>query len=550
MKETLESYSDDELDRIIALLGLPAKKDDSAGKMGRILKQPLEKVNNVLYDFAKEEFLESGGEVDDDSKREERKEEKTSVKAEDKKASSKASKVKELDEIGAELPTPDDIQKVKKPESAEDAEEKDAERSKDENKEKKGFFSRLFGKKKDDEGLKEEEKEDKKEKKKDVKKTDKEEELDQEIESVEEEIAAEEKVVEKDEQEEEELKKEGEKVFKPSKEDKPAQASKKEAVAQESDDEDDEDDSGDDDSDEEESESSTGFFGKIKEKIAGKKLSASKFEEIFFELEVVLMENNVAVEVIERIKSDLKVELVDKTLNRFEIDNVINKTLKRSIDSILSFKPVDILGRVKEKRAQKLPFVIVFVGINGSGKTTTIAKVAKYFMNNDLKVVMVAADTFRAAAIQQLEEHANKLGVRMIKHDYGSDPAAVAFDGIKYAESKGVDVVLIDTAGRLHSNTNLMDEMKKIIRVSKPDMKIFIGESITGNDCIEQAQKFNEAIELDGIVLSKADVDEKGGAALSVSYVTGKPILFFGVGQTYDDLQAFDKKKVMAHLGM
>ncbi|MBW2964023.1 signal recognition particle-docking protein FtsY, partial [Candidatus Woesearchaeota archaeon] len=191
-----------------------------------------------------------------------------------------------------------------------------------------------------------------------------------------------------------------------------------------------------------------------------------------------------------------------------------------------------------------------FVGINGSGKTTTIAKMAKYFMNNNLKTVLVASDTFRAAAIQQLEEHANNLGIKIIKHDYGSDPAAVAFDGIKYAEAKGIDVVLIDTAGRLHSNTNLMDEMKKIMRVANPDMKIFVGESITGNDCIEQAQQFNDAVDLDGIVLSKADVDEKGGAAISVSYVTGKPILFIGTGQTYESLQRFDKRVVLENLGL
>jgi fused signal recognition particle receptor len=142
------------------------------------------------------------------------------------------------------------------------------------------------------------------------------------------------------------------------------------------------------------------------------------------------------------------------------------------------------------------------------------------------------------------------LGVKLIKHDYGSDPAAVAFDGIKYAEAKGIDVVLVDTAGRLHSNVNLMDEMKKIIRVAKPDMKIFIGESITGNDCVEQAKQFNEAIGIDGIVLSKADVDEKGGAAISVSYVTGRPILFIGTGQTYDALQRFEKGIVLSNLGL
>ncbi|MBI5398228.1 signal recognition particle-docking protein FtsY [Candidatus Woesearchaeota archaeon] len=299
-----------------------------------------------------------------------------------------------------------------------------------------------------------------------------------------------------------------------------------------------------------ETEEKKGFFTKIKETVAFKRLSEDKFEDIFFDLEVALLENNVAVAVIDKIKQDLKSRLVDQKLSRFEIENIILETLKTSLNEILSVIPVDLLGRIDEKRQQNQPYVIAFVGVNGSGKTTTIAKMAKYFQNNNLKPVLVAADTFRAAAIQQLEEHANRLGVKIIKHDYGSDPAAVAFDGIAYARAKNADVVLIDTAGRLHSNTNLMDEMKKIMRVANPDLKIFIGESITGNDCVEQAQEFNNAVVIDGIVLSKTDVDEKGGAAISVSYVTGKPILFFGSGQTYDSLLPFDKEAILRNLGL
>ncbi|MFC1698313.1 signal recognition particle-docking protein FtsY, partial [Nanoarchaeota archaeon] len=191
------------------------------------------------------------------------------------------------------------------------------------------------------------------------------------------------------------------------------------------------------------------------------------------------------------------------------------------------------------------PFVICFVGVNGSGKTTSIAKFAHMLKENNFKSTIAASDTFRAAAIQQLEEHGKNLGIKVIKHDYGSDAAAVAFDAVKYAEAKELDVVLIDTAGRLHSNVNLMDEMKKIVRVAQPDFKIFVGESITGNDCVEQAKKFNEASELNGIILSKADIDEKGGAAISISYVTGKPILYLGVGQEYGDLEPFDKDKLL-----
>lgn len=300
----------------------------------------------------------------------------------------------------------------------------------------------------------------------------------------------------------------------------------------------------------EETQEKKSFLEKIKETVISKRLSEDKFEDVFFDLELALMESNVAVAVIEKIKQDLKTRLVDQKLSRFEIETILLNTLKQSLNDVLSVAPIDLLTSIEDKRKQNQPYVIAFVGVNGSGKTTTIAKMAKYFQGHNLKPVLVAADTFRAAAIQQLEEHATKLGVKIIKHDYGSDPAAVAFDGIAYAKAKNADVVLIDTAGRLHSNTNLMDEMKKIMRVSNPDLKIFVGESITGNDCVEQAQQFNEAVTIDAIVLSKADVDDKGGAAISVSYVTGKPIIFFGSGQTYESLLPFDKEIVLQNLGL
>jgi fused signal recognition particle receptor len=167
-----------------------------------------------------------------------------------------------------------------------------------------------------------------------------------------------------------------------------------------------------------------------------------------------------------------------------------------------------------------------------------------------ISCVIAAADTFRAASIEQLQLHADKLNVKLIKHDYGSDPAAVAFDAIRHAEAKNIDVVLVDTAGRMHSNTNLLDEMRKIVRVAKPDLKIFVGESITGNDCVEQAQTFNSTISIDGIILTKADVDEKGGAALSISYITKKPIMYIGIGQEYADLREFSSSLVVESLGL
>ncbi len=289
-----------------------------------------------------------------------------------------------------------------------------------------------------------------------------------------------------------------------------------------------------------------GFAQILKEKLTTTKISSDKFDELFWDLEIALMENNVAVEVVEKIKEDLRMDIVDQPLPRSRVTETIYSSLKQSVTDLFRTRPIDIIALAKKKK----PFVILFLGINGSGKTTTIAKVAKLLQDNSLKPVIAASDTFRAAAIQQLEKHTEILGVKLIRHDYGADPAAVAFDAIKYAENKGLDVVLIDTAGRLHSNINLMDEMKKMIRVAKPDLKIFVGESITGNDCVEQARQFNSEIGIDGIILAKADVDDKGGAAISISFVTQKPIIFLGTGQGYDDLKPFSPDIVVQSLGL
>jgi fused signal recognition particle receptor len=287
-----------------------------------------------------------------------------------------------------------------------------------------------------------------------------------------------------------------------------------------------------------------GFFARLKERVTTTKISEDKFNELFWELELVLLENNVAVEVIEQIKKSLREKLVEKPIRHGKVLEEIRNSLKESIESLFVDSDFDLVKEVKKKK----PYVIAFVGINGSGKTTTIAKFAKLCQNNKLKCVLAAADTFRAASIEQLEEHGNRLGVKVIKHNYKSDPAAVAFDAIEHAKAKDIDVVLIDTAGRMHSNKNLIDEMKKIVRVSKPDLKIFVGESITGNDCVEQAKEFNESIDIDGIILAKADVDEKGGAAISISFITKKPILYLGIGQEYKDLEKFDKDKIIKSL--
>jgi fused signal recognition particle receptor len=297
---------------------------------------------------------------------------------------------------------------------------------------------------------------------------------------------------------------------------------------------------------EEEKQEKKTIFEKISDTVTKVSLSEKKFNEVFWELEVVLLENNVALEVVEKIKDDLKKELVENKISRKEIEDKIIETLRKSISSLFDIPQEDILKKVKEKK----PYVIMFVGVNGAGKTTTLAKFIYLLKKNKYSCVVGACDTFRAAAIQQIQEHTDRLGVKLIKHDYGSDPAAVAYDTIDHAKSKNIDVVLIDTAGRLHSNKNLMQELEKVNRIANPDFKIFIGESLAGNDVVEQAKLFNEKIGIDGIILSKADTDEKGGAAISVSYVTGKPILYLGTGQTYDDLERFDKEKIIEKLGL
>jgi len=290
-----------------------------------------------------------------------------------------------------------------------------------------------------------------------------------------------------------------------------------------------------------------GFFKRITSGIVKTKITEKQFEVYSEELEMLLLENNVAYEVAERIIKQLREKVVGKEFLKKEIEGAIETTLKDIMIDIL-VEPFSIIDKIKEK--SKKPFVILFCGINGTGKTTSIAKIASQLQEKKLSVVIAAADTFRAASIEQLKKHTDKLGLKLIAHDYGADPAAVGFDAIKFAEKNRIDVVLIDTAGRMHSEKNLLKELEKISRVNKPDLKIFVGEAITGNDSIEQVRSFNFAIGIDGIILTKADTDDKGGTALSVGYVTKKPILYLGVGQEYKDLIPFSKSKFIEELGL
>ena len=281
------------------------------------------------------------------------------------------------------------------------------------------------------------------------------------------------------------------------------------------------------------------IFGKITEK----KLTGSEIENILKELNIALLENDVAVEVADKICGDVKNGLVDTVVKRGKVDDTIKLALRRAMMSVMEQDKIDLDSLISSSKG---PFTIMMIGFNGTGKTTTLAKLA--YKLGKYKPVLAAADTFRAASIEQLEEHGRRLNMRVVKHKYGADPAAVIFDAKKHAAASGSRLVLDDTAGRSHSNVNLMDELKKVARVNNPDMKILVLDSITGNDIYDQCKLFDDAVGVDAIILTKADVYERGGAALSAAYTLKKPILYIGVGQEYDDLKEFKPEEIVNNL--
>ncbi|MBQ2353484.1 MAG: signal recognition particle-docking protein FtsY [Methanobrevibacter sp.] len=288
-----------------------------------------------------------------------------------------------------------------------------------------------------------------------------------------------------------------------------------------------------------------GIFSFVREKTIQEK----HVEDILFELEMELLQADVAMEVATEVVESVKENLVGKKIKRSnDITEYTFYALRDAVEEIISIPGKSMTEMIEEKKAQGEPLVVMFVGINGTGKTTTIGKLANYYLKKGYTPVIAASDTFRAGAIEQVTHHADNVGVKIIKHKKGSDPAAVAFDAVEHARAQGKELVLIDTAGRMQTNTNLMDEMKKIKRVSKPDLVIFVGDAITGNDATEQARKFNEAIDIDGVILTKADADSKGGSSLSIGYVIKKPIMFLGVGQGYDDIMEYDSQWMLNQL--
>lgn len=290
------------------------------------------------------------------------------------------------------------------------------------------------------------------------------------------------------------------------------------------------------------------MFKKLKEglsglvnKVATTELKAEQLRPTLQGFKLSLIENDVAVSVADHICSEMEKRLDGVQVKRLEDKReIVKKNLREVLLEILTAnEKIDLLELAQEKQRMSQPLVVVFVGINGTGKTTSIAKVAKLLTKNGYSVVLACSDTYRAGSIEQLEEHAKRLGLRMIKHTYGADPAAVAYDAINHAKAHGINAVLIDTAGRIQTDRNLMNELAKIKKVINPDLTILTVDSLTGNDAVMQAEEFHKRIGIDGTILTKVDADVKGGSALSVTYATKKPIVFIGTGQKYNDLEEF-----------
>jgi len=286
------------------------------------------------------------------------------------------------------------------------------------------------------------------------------------------------------------------------------------------------------------------IFSETAKSLGQKSISKKEIDSIFDKLEISLMENDVAQEIVDKLTSKIKNEIQNLKLERSEDSEQVITTKLYSFLSDLFLSTnnkTDIIQSILEKKRSKAgPYSIIFLGINGTGKTTTVAKFCKLLRDHGVSVALAAADTHRAGAIEQITHHGDNLNVKVITQRYGADPSAVARDALEHARKNYIDAVLIDTAGRMQTSKNLMEEVSKIIRVIKPDMKIFVGDSLAGNDTVNQAREFFEYTNYDGSILTKSDADSKGGAAISIAYLTHKPILYLGVGQGYDDLAEFD----------
>jgi fused signal recognition particle receptor len=277
------------------------------------------------------------------------------------------------------------------------------------------------------------------------------------------------------------------------------------------------------------------------QRVTTKSISEKNLAEAFTDLKIALVANDVALEAAEQICDRVRDVLLGEKVGLLASKKeTIREALHAAVLEALTPKePVDLFKLLETRKRERKPAILMFLGVNGTGKTTTIAKVAHLLLNRGYSVVLACADTFRAGSSEQLQTHADRLKVRVLNRPYGSDPASVAYDAINHATARGINVVLIDTAGRMQTDKNLMDELAKIHRVAEPDLVIFVGDALAGNDAIAQAKTFNERIGIDAAILTKVDADTKGGAALSIAVATGKPIIFVGMGQKYPDLEEF-----------
>jgi fused signal recognition particle receptor len=291
-------------------------------------------------------------------------------------------------------------------------------------------------------------------------------------------------------------------------------------------------------------------FATVTSAVREKELSDAQLDQVVFDFQLSLTESDVAQSVAEALTNEVQKSLAGVKVERSaDPSEVVGERLAQALSAaFVKAGTVNLIENIKEKRKTGEPYSILFLGINGTGKTTSVAKVAYLLKKNGLSVVVAAGDTHRPGAIEQLTEHADRLSVKTVSQRYGADPAAVGRDGILYAKSHHTDCLLIDSAGRMQTNQNLMEEMSKIVRVVKPDFRIFVADALTGNDAVSQAELFNQHVGFDGAILTKADADVRGGAALSIVYSTSKPVLYLGVGQGYGDLEPFDSQKFLDSL--
>ena len=284
-----------------------------------------------------------------------------------------------------------------------------------------------------------------------------------------------------------------------------------------------------------------GALSGVAQSITEKQIGADDVDAVMGELDAALLDADVAADVIDVMKSEMRLALAGSSVKRGDVGAFVRDRLIEAVSkAFVDAGTLDVVHMIESKRGSGSPFVIVFVGINGTGKTTTLAKVAHMLTGAGVSVTVAASDTFRAGAIEQLRAHTDALEVKLVAQNYGSDPAAVARDAVLYSRSHNIDCVLVDTAGRMQTNHNLMDQISKIVSVVKPDLKIFVGDSLAGNDVTSQATEFHEKVGVDAAILTKADGGGGGGAALSIVKITSAPILYTGTGQSYDDLASFD----------